>query len=184
MLRTRRCPAVENIGRATVMSLRWPVAIHGVFVTSTSPGDMLSRPISLMKCLTVTGSVPMNEGMLSVFWAERLPAASVSTQAKSFELVDKRRKRGAPQCLGGFVDGRNHTRPENFEGHGIECSARSRRCMISRGHGCPSYQLSLSPNQHAAACGDLESTVRADDQSRFTLLDNGWSREMTRQARA
>ena len=74
---------LRKIGLATVMSLRWPVAIHGVLVTSTSPGRILARPICLMNSFTVTGSVPMNDGMLSVFCASDCPAASVSTQAKS-----------------------------------------------------------------------------------------------------
>ena len=77
----------RKMGLATVMSLRWPVAIHGVLVTSTSPGAMLARPICLMNSFTVTGSVPMKEGMLSVFWASDWPAASVSTQAKSLNSL-------------------------------------------------------------------------------------------------
>src|SRR5262245_60990973 len=77
----------RKIGFATVMSFRCPVAIQGVLVISTSPGRMLSSPISLMKVLTVTGSVPMNEGIDSVFWARDWPVASVSTQAKSFDSL-------------------------------------------------------------------------------------------------
>ena len=38
-----------------------------------------------MNSFTVTGSVPMKEGMLSVFCASDCPAASVSTQAKSLD---------------------------------------------------------------------------------------------------
>ena len=76
---------LRKIGLATVMSFKCPVAIHGVLVTSTSPGRMLSSPICLMNAFTVTGSVPMNEGMLSVFCASDCPAASVSTQAKSLD---------------------------------------------------------------------------------------------------
>jgi hypothetical protein len=77
----------RKMGLATVMSFRCPVAIHGVLVTSTSPGAMLSRPICLMNSFTVTGSVPMKEGMLSVFCASDWPAASVSTQAKSLDSL-------------------------------------------------------------------------------------------------
>ena len=40
-----------------------------------------------MNCFTVTGSVPMKEGMLSVFCASDWPAASVSTQAKSLDSL-------------------------------------------------------------------------------------------------
>ena len=110
----------RKIGFATVMSLRCPVAIHGVLVMSTSPDRMCSIPISLMNCLTVIGSVPMNEGMLSVFWASDWPIASVSTQAKSFELVDQCRERGAPQRLGRLVDRRDDAPPQHLERNGVE----------------------------------------------------------------
>ena len=52
-------------------------------------GRMLSGPTCLMNSFTVTGSVPMNEGMLSVFWASDCPAASVSTQAKSLNSLTR-----------------------------------------------------------------------------------------------
>src|SRR6476620_12180226 len=71
------------------MSFRCPVAIQGVLVMRTSPGRMLLSPISSMNAFTVTGSVPMNEGIDSVFWARDRPASSVSTQAKSFDSLTK-----------------------------------------------------------------------------------------------
>jgi len=66
----------------------WPVPIQASFVISTSPGRMLSAPSSRMKCRTVAGRQPMNDGMLPLFWASAYPRASVSTQAKSFASLD------------------------------------------------------------------------------------------------
>ena len=59
----------------------------------------------------VRGTVPINEGMLSVACASERPRASVSTQAKSFDsrtMVENevRTKRGR-----GFIDDGNQPRP-------------------------------------------------------------------------
>src|SRR5262245_32763977 len=69
-------------------SLRCPVPIQGLLVMRTSPGRSPSAPISRRKWRTVAGSVPMNDGMLPVFWARAWPRASVRTQAKSLASLD------------------------------------------------------------------------------------------------
>ena len=111
---------LRKIGLATVMSLRCPVAIHGVLVTSTSPGAMLSSPISLMNAFTVTGSVPMNEGMLSVFCASDCPAASVSTQAKSLDSFTSVENDVRLQRLGRLVHRRDRAPPQDLQRDGVE----------------------------------------------------------------
>ena len=77
-----------KIGLSTQTSLMCPVPIHGSLVISTSPGRMPSAPIAARKWRTVAGSVPMNDGMLPVFWASARPRASVSTQAKSLASLE------------------------------------------------------------------------------------------------
>ena len=75
--------APRKIGLQTVTSARWPVPIQGSFVMNTSPGRMPSIVNSAMKCLTVSGSVPMNEGMLCGGWTSPRPASSATMQEKS-----------------------------------------------------------------------------------------------------
>ena len=73
-----------NIGIAMLTSWMWPVPIHGSLVIITSPGFSVRAGNFLRKCLTVAGSVPMNDGMDSTDCAIEWPSASVSTTAKSF----------------------------------------------------------------------------------------------------
>ena len=77
-----------KIGFTRHTSLRCPVPIQGLLVMRTSPGRIPSAPMSRRKWRTVAGSVPMNDGMLPVFWARAWPRASVSTQAKSLASLD------------------------------------------------------------------------------------------------
>ena len=49
----------------------------------TSPGCRVSIGKKRMKCFTVSGRVPMKEGMLSVACTSDCPVASVTTQEKS-----------------------------------------------------------------------------------------------------
>ena len=110
----------RKIGLATVMSLRWPVAIHGVLVTSTSPGRMLARPICLMNSFTVTGSVPMKEGMLSVFCASDWPGRVGQHAGEVVGLVHQRRERRAPERLGRLVHRRDRAPPQDLQRDGVE----------------------------------------------------------------
>jgi hypothetical protein len=64
---TRRSP--WKIGLSTETSLMWPVPSQASLVMRTSPGCMRSAPSSRRKWRTVAGRVPMNEGMLPLFWA-------------------------------------------------------------------------------------------------------------------
>src|SRR3989304_1626833 len=61
----------------------WPVPIHGSLVIMTSPGLSVFGGNLARKCLTVAGSVPMNDGIDSTDCAIERPCASVSTTAKS-----------------------------------------------------------------------------------------------------
>ena len=73
-----------------------------------------------MNSFTVTGSVPMNEGMLSVFWARDCPAASVSTQAKSLDSLTSVENDVRLKRLGGLVHRGDRAPPENLQRHGVE----------------------------------------------------------------
>ncbi len=72
-----------KIGRQTEISGRWPVPICGSFVMRISPGNSVLLGNLLMKCFTVSGKVPINEGMLSVACTSAFPCSSVTTQEKS-----------------------------------------------------------------------------------------------------
>jgi hypothetical protein len=73
----------RKMGLATVMSGRCPVPSQRSLVISTSPGSSVSSGKWWMKCFTVSGRVPMKEGMLSVACTSDCPRASVTTQEKS-----------------------------------------------------------------------------------------------------
>src|SRR5687768_15385091 len=55
------------------------------FVMKMSPGAIVSGGYSSRNRTMLRGTVPMNDGMLSVACASDRPCASVSTQAKSFD---------------------------------------------------------------------------------------------------
>ena len=57
----------------------------GSLVIRTSPEVKLATEKCLIKCLTVSGNVPMKEGMLSVACAKAFPSGSVMTQEKSYD---------------------------------------------------------------------------------------------------
>ena len=69
------------------MSGKCPVPKYGSLVINTSPADKFSEEKWLMKCLTVSGRVPMNEGILSEACAREFPLASVITQEKSYDSL-------------------------------------------------------------------------------------------------
>src|SRR5262245_37269729 len=74
------------------MSGRWPVAIQGSLVTTTSPGFQVSLGKRFRKCFKVRGMMPTKEGMPAVFSARLSPLASISDVAKSFDsrtMVEK-----------------------------------------------------------------------------------------------
>ena len=65
-----------NTGVATVKSWRWPVAFHGSLVRYTSPGLMLSVPISLMKWPRDAAMVLTWPGVPVTAWAIMRPERS------------------------------------------------------------------------------------------------------------
>src|SRR5262245_17968583 len=155
------------MGFATVISLRWPVAIQGVLVIRTSLGAMLLRPISLMKALTVTGSVPMKEGIDSVFWARDWPAASVNTQAKSLDSLTKVENEVLLSALAAS------STAEIIRRHRISKVTTSKASLFGGAHVCGMGHSLLSDGDADVAAGELlESTTRTDYQSRFALLHN------------
>ena len=62
---------------------KWPAAIHGLFVMSTSPSSNVSTGYSASRCPAVFGSVTVNNGVLKVDCATDSPLTSSMTQAKS-----------------------------------------------------------------------------------------------------
>src|ERR1700730_2597521 len=155
----------RKIGLARVISLRCPGAIHGVLVTSTSPGCMWARPIWLMNCFTVTGSVPMKEGMLSLFCASSRPAASVRTHAKSFDSFtsvenDARRKALAASSTAEMARCQRISRVTASNG-GLAAAVRAWIMAIP----------SADADADVAAGENLEASL-THDQCRFPFLDD------------
>ena len=130
-----------------------------------------------MNSFTVTGSVPMKEGMLSVFWASDWPAASVSTQAKSLDSLtrvenDVRRSALAASSTAEIV--RRHRISSVTASKGWLAAGRDVSAM-------PDF-LSADGDDDVAAGGDLEAAAGADDEGRLALLDDGGAVEGLRRA--
>src|SRR6516164_8221380 len=68
-----------------LMSFKCPVPSQGSLVTSTSPGRSDAGGNARSRWRTVTGKVPMNEGMLNEDCAKERPSASSRTHAKSLD---------------------------------------------------------------------------------------------------
>ena len=115
-----------------------------------------------MNFFTVTGNVPMNEGMLSVFWAIDCPAGSVSTQAKSLlslTSVENEVRRNALAAS---------STDEIIRRHRISSVTASKGWFV-RGI------LFSSPDRDddVAAGQNLAASAGTDDERRLRLLDNG-----------
>ena len=76
-------PVPRNTGRITLMSNRWPVPIHGSFVTTTSPGDSVSAGNFRSMWASVAGPVPVNDGTLYVPCAIDVPPPLKSRHERS-----------------------------------------------------------------------------------------------------
>src|SRR5262245_7525921 len=160
----------RKIGFATVMSFRCPVAIQGVLVMRTSPGRMSPSPISLMKVLTVTGSVPMNEGIDSVFWARDWPAASVNTQAKSFDSLTSVENEVRRNALAAS------STAEIVRRHKISSVTASNGSLLRVVLLCGITSPSLAQGHNDIAGRVLlKAGVRADQERRLTFFHNRWA---------
>src|SRR5262245_55336677 len=161
----------RKIGFATVMSFKCPVAIQGVLVMKTSPDRMLPRPISLMKVLTVTGSVPMNEGIDSVFWARDWPAASVSTQAKSFDSLTSVENEVRRNALAAS------STAEIVRRHRISSVTASNGSLLRFVRPCGMTSPLEQGNKDISGRLLLEAGVRTDHERRLTFFHNRWAIE-------
>ena len=103
-------PVGWKIGFATVMSGRWPVPSQMSLVIRMSPGVERLGRILLEKVRIVRGTVPMNDGMLSVACASEGPAhRSARTRSRSIRAPWSERR--AHQRRGGLVDDRDQAAP-------------------------------------------------------------------------
>src|ERR1700736_2333314 len=145
-----------------LMSLRCPVPIQGSLVTSTSPGLSDAGGNARRKCRTVTGSVPMNEGMLNEDCASEWPSASSRTQAKSLDsrtIVEK------------------DVRTSVAEASSTMAISRFQRISRAIGSMSSATVRSLHLDVQGLVAVHRERRIGAHHNRRFTLLDERGSRE-------
>ena len=149
----------RKTGVTTVMSLIWPLVIHGSFVTSTSPGSSGSGGKAATKCRSPVAIALMCPGVPVSDCATIQPRASNTPQARSSDSRTIVRERRAHERRLLLVDDREQPVPDQ---------PRPRIGSIERSSSAASTRQLLESRSDASRAAGRA----ADDDGRLALLDD------------